>query len=212
MNLCESKTNTPLPLENLEAQELLKIKNEQLAKTESVAAGREKQRAKWKRWHQANLMEYRIYSRAKVRQWYQAHLLEARIFSRAKSKKCRNKNYPKNKDRINARRRTRYKEDDEHRLRCRLRRKKRRLQEKITSLGDVKHLAKIIAAKKSLKCFYCYKPVSKTNFHFDHIKPLNKGGVHGAYNLVISCPLCNLQKATADANDFIKKGQLILVF
>ena len=40
----------------------------------------------------------------------------------------------------------------------------------------------------------------------------NPGGAHAAYNIVPACPHCNEVKQRRHANEFIRNGQLILVY
>lgn len=43
------------------------------------------------------------------------------------------------------------------------------------------------------KCYWCKKKVGQ-NYHVDHVVPLAKGGDNDKWNIVISCPECNLSK------------------
>jgi len=74
--------------------------------------------------------------------------------------------------------------------------------------GDVQmmHLSKI----KSLRCFYCGKRLKR--WDADHLMPISKGGLHTSFNLVPSCHSCNCAKKDKHPSEFIKKGQLVLVF
>lgn len=53
------------------------------------------------------------------------------------------------------------------------------------------------------KCFYCDALLDA--YHIDHIEPLSKGGEHALYNLVLSCPTCNLRKSNKDPEEFINQ-------
>ena len=52
-------------------------------------------------------------------------------------------------------------------------------------------------------CFYCDGELD--NYHIDHIIPLSKGGEHKLYNLVLSCPTCNLTKNAKDPEVFVNE-------
>lgn len=41
-------------------------------------------------------------------------------------------------------------------------------------------------------CFYCGAPLDTS--HQDHVTPKKKGGVDQAFNLVTTCPTCNIRK------------------
>lgn len=43
------------------------------------------------------------------------------------------------------------------------------------------------------KCWHCGKQLGN-DWHVDHLIPLSRGGSNAPNNLVISCPLCNMQK------------------
>lgn len=53
------------------------------------------------------------------------------------------------------------------------------------------------------KCFYCKNELG--DYHIDHIIPLSKGGKHKEYNLVVTCPKCNLSKSAKYPDEFINK-------
>ena len=42
-------------------------------------------------------------------------------------------------------------------------------------------------------CFYCGRECGD-GFHWDHHIPISKGGPEASWNLVVSCPSCNLRK------------------
>ena len=43
-------------------------------------------------------------------------------------------------------------------------------------------------------CHYCGKDCTE-DFHWDHFIPISKGGPDAPWNLVVSCPTCNLSKS-----------------
>lgn len=43
-------------------------------------------------------------------------------------------------------------------------------------------------------CYLCLRPVYRDNFHFDHKKPLARGGKHTTRNLAVTHPVCNTRK------------------
>jgi 5-methylcytosine-specific restriction endonuclease McrA len=44
-------------------------------------------------------------------------------------------------------------------------------------------------------CTYCYKDLTETNYHIDHIKPICAGGTNEFTNLAVTCAECNLMKS-----------------
>jgi 5-methylcytosine-specific restriction endonuclease McrA len=56
-------------------------------------------------------------------------------------------------------------------------------------------------------CMYCGKPVSLSNFTFDHVIPRDKGGKTWWDNIVVSCLRCNSQKSNKSLNKY--KRELI---
>jgi 5-methylcytosine-specific restriction endonuclease McrA len=44
-------------------------------------------------------------------------------------------------------------------------------------------------------CYWCMKEVGD-DFHRDHYIPIARGGTSHAYNIVISCPHCNLSRGS----------------
>jgi 5-methylcytosine-specific restriction endonuclease McrA len=57
--------------------------------------------------------------------------------------------------------------------------------------------------KQNGRCFYCCKPVTRNEFHTDHIVALARGGSNGRKNLAISCAFCNASKGTQSMESFI---------
>lgn len=58
-------------------------------------------------------------------------------------------------------------------------------------------------------CIYCQKVCRPT---VEHIMALASGGYHAAFNIAAACMECNLAKRATHPNQFIKTGQLLLVF
>ena len=80
-------------------------------------------------------------------------------------------------------------------------------------ISDTAILARFLKGKKRFKCFYCGKiKVAKRRIcHLEHLIPLSRGGLHTAHNIVLACAKCNLTKGRKLPNEFIKKGQLVLL-
>lgn len=57
----------------------------------------------------------------------------------------------------------------------------------------------ILEAQQGL-CFYCEVPLSAR--HEDHFIPLSKGGTNYRWNIVLSCPACNLKKGNKAPIEF----------
>lgn len=53
------------------------------------------------------------------------------------------------------------------------------------------------------RCFYCNHILIEK--HIEHIIPLSKGGDHKLYNIVLSCPSCNLKKSNKMPEIFINE-------
>ena len=64
-------------------------------------------------------------------------------------------------------------------------------------------------ALRRVHCHLCGKSV--TDWHVDHIIPLARGGTHTVGNIAPACPACNLSKGSKLPNQFLKKGQLVLL-
>jgi len=67
-----------------------------------------------------------------------------------------------------------------------------------------------IRKSKSVKCYYCEKPVPGKKAHIDHMMPLSKGGPHSVENLCASCPHCNHTKHSKLIRDWMRLGQQLL--
>lgn len=52
-----------------------------------------------------------------------------------------------------------------------------------------------------LSCEYCGEDCT-SNFHFDHLLPMSRGGIHHPDNLCISCPTCNIRKGGMTDEEF----------
>lgn len=55
------------------------------------------------------------------------------------------------------------------------------------------------------QCPYCDVGLNDENKSFDHLDPIDKGGVHGVSNLIICCKQCNINKNRKPFNVFIKE-------
>lgn len=75
---------------------------------------------------------------------------------------------------------------------------------------DADHAIKAIDSRETRRCFYC--GTKTKHFEIEHINPISKGGLHSAFNLAPSCLKCNRSKGNKHPNQFIKHGQLILVY
>lgn len=66
----------------------------------------------------------------------------------------------------------------------------------IKKSGDVTILTTLfledLLYQQNNKCFYCKNELNK--YHIEHLIPLARGGEHKEYNIVLSCPTCNLAK------------------
>ena len=51
---------------------------------------------------------------------------------------------------------------------------------------------RLIIENSGHSCYHCGELTDK--FHFDHVKPLSAGGANRPWNIVVSCPTCNLSK------------------
>lgn len=56
-------------------------------------------------------------------------------------------------------------------------------------------------------CAYCRAPLPE-RFHWDHVIPLSRGGVHGESNLLPACPPCNLSKSDSTVAEWRKRRPL----
>lgn len=78
---------------------------------------------------------------------------------------------------------------------------KRRLVESKGALS-INIVGKLIDTQNN-KCFYCDSKLE--TYHIDHIIPLAKGGEHKDFNVVLSCPKCNLTKSSKDPIQFVEE-------
>lgn len=53
------------------------------------------------------------------------------------------------------------------------------------------------------KCYYCHKTLH-FKFHVDHRHPISRGGTNSKENLAVTCPTCNLSKASKTEEEFIR--------
>ena len=71
-------------------------------------------------------------------------------------------------------------------------------------LTDWSRVRRVIYARDGGICMKCGRPVSRTNFHVDHIVPLAAGGDEwDLSNLELSCPQCNMQKGTREEKEYV---------
>ena len=103
---------------------------------------------------------------------------------------------------------TKAKRPDHYRLKARQARSKRRAIERTGSAGRDIVLPDWTPRGKC--CYWCGDDISN-DWHFDHVVPLKEGGRHESYNIVVSCPSCNLQKGAKHPNEFTK-NQMELVY
>lgn len=186
-------------------------------------ANREKiriqQRARWKKWFQAHKEQERASRKIRGHRYLQKHRdeinrrLRCRYWSnpekwRLYSLEWGKRNWPK----IKEKRRKQYAENSLYRLKvlsfCRLREARKRQ----TQSEDVSQLVKLFSKIKRFRCFYCGEKLNQKQMQMEHVKPISKGGAHSAYNIVPSCVKCNQRKHTKNANEFIKTGQMVLIY
>lgn len=70
--------------------------------------------------------------------------------------------------------------------------------------GDVTSKQLLQLRQGTTHCFWCNIPLKDIKPHIDHVTPLSKGGEHSLYNLVVSCPTCNIRKGAKDPLEFAK--------
>lgn len=58
------------------------------------------------------------------------------------------------------------------------------------------------------KCYWCGVKVGET-YHMDHIVPLSRGGSDLPENLVVACPICNMEKHNKLPHEWAKGGRLL---
>lgn len=60
---------------------------------------------------------------------------------------------------------------------------------------DWERVRRVIYERDGGICMKCGEPVSRDDFHVDHIIPISAGGSEwDVSNLELSCPACNLKK------------------
>lgn len=82
-------------------------------------------------------------------------------------------------------------------------------------LGDVyviERWQKSIRSMKWVRCHWCGTKVNGKRVHFDHVRPLSKGGAHSIENICASCPDCNYHKSARLIADWIVGDQAFLSF
>ncbi len=52
----------------------------------------------------------------------------------------------------------------------------------------------VVYGRDGGKCHICSRPVSRLNFHIDHLIPVSKGGGHTYNNVAIAHPRCNIKR------------------
>lgn len=57
------------------------------------------------------------------------------------------------------------------------------------------------------KCYWCHKKL--VEYHIDHVMPLSRGGSNAPDNIVIACPLCNMQKHDKLPHEWPNGGRLL---
>ena len=58
-------------------------------------------------------------------------------------------------------------------------------------------------------CPYCCEPLTTSNVHLDHIKPLSKGGTHSVDNLAAVCADCNMAKHSSSLVAFLLRQRVL---
>jgi 5-methylcytosine-specific restriction endonuclease McrA len=64
-----------------------------------------------------------------------------------------------------------------------------------------KDLVTKLLKEQNNHCFYCGDKLG--TYHLDHIEPLANGGEHKDYNIVVTCPICNLRKGSKNPEEFV---------
>jgi 5-methylcytosine-specific restriction endonuclease McrA len=72
---------------------------------------------------------------------------------------------------------------------------------------SVEFLGRMFAEAEGKSCPYCGEYMNRRTKTLDHMVPLNKGGVHGTINVLISCSRCNSSKRDRDFADWISRLQ-----
>lgn len=120
------------------------------------------------------------------------------------------KNWAINKDKLRAQNK-RYRETPAGRAAVRAAITKRRYRKRGATIRDGPAAVKRLESLSVLNCFYCGKVITDEAWHVEHLTPIARGGEHSAANVVPSCSSCNLSKGKLLPNEFIKKGQLVLL-
>lgn len=69
----------------------------------------------------------------------------------------------------------------------------RRARERQTAVGPVDYEA--ILDEHGMVCHICLRPIlSRDDLHFDHVRPISRGGTHTAGNIRPACAKCNRGK------------------
>lgn len=80
----------------------------------------------------------------------------------------------------------------------RYRHHKRTLQGEPYGIAEMKRMYQ----QQGGRCYYCRSPLFGV-YHIEHKRPLSRGGLDCLYNIVLSCPTCNLRKYTKTAEEFM---------
>lgn len=119
------------------------------------------------------------------RKWYTANPEKARAW------------YHANCEKVRAQAREWY---HANREKARANNHKRRARKRGATIGKVDFKALFIRDKGI--CQICQKPVSKKEWHADHVIPLSKGGEHSMRNLQVTHARCNLSKGARQTTLF----------
>ena len=171
---------------------------------------RDKKIAAMKAWNAAH--PYSSWSEAKKaikrekwRNWYHANIEQQRAIHREKTKA----RYAENPRRFLEYNRKWAIKNPEKKLEISQRRRARKFHSTVNPETIATWMTKV-KSKKAARCYYCDKVFSTEQIHFDHIKPLSKGGVHSVENICVSCPTCNLKKGSSLSFNKTKPGQTLL--
>lgn len=221
-NLCELKTNTPLHSADLGEAGQQIPKNERPETTADLEEGRllrarMMQRVRYQRWVKKHPQKAKLEQQKRSRKYVQNHRHEIAVRLRKrywdnpeKWRKYASDWAKKNWGKIKAKRKERYSKEPQYRLSVLSHNRKR--QAKMCGSNDVLALTAILAKKKTVRCFYCKTKLNISEMQLEHLNPLAAGGKHSAFNIVPSCAKCNERKHTKNPNDFIQRGQLVLVY
>jgi 5-methylcytosine-specific restriction endonuclease McrA len=73
---------------------------------------------------------------------------------------------------------------------------RRRARNMNASGSHTKSDIRILLKSQKSRCWWCGDKIDGSAYHIDHRIPLSRGGSNDASNLCISCPNCNLSKAS----------------